>query len=609
MEIGAVIVHLGSDGLPIKTIDIDIAALEAQFPSILPAGNTRTWAIENMGDLNGDGFTDMMMTSSYSVVVLENETRIVGDNFIYILHLGENGETVLDFNQISMHDGNLVPTPFPAKSINYGDAIQNIGDVNGDGYTDILMSAPTALDPTVSHRNGLLHVIFLGPDGTSVLGYYEINAESIMDLDLVSEGFAFQNQSEIGGAISVLGDINSDGALDIIVSSTKFVGIHERKNDGQGALHVISLAGPGDNVPHVVVKPNANASTNQSSSVTFNQAFGKLQLRSLSPTAIDTVSTVDKSPPEISSVTTLTNQSLEIVFSEDIDTDTEFGITNFRVSDTDQHISITGVSNPTANTVLLNVNHISSLDEPLVEIFNSTIKDTEGNVIKYTAHTTESTIGTYPLSAFWGYDFDGNPNIAPVVFILFETAIQENTYPANYLLNITTNVTAQGNPFTGSALLAQDELDQYEAIRFNHQFGFQIPLALNDTGVEITLAPNDAFLDAQGDQSVDNYTLPVETFQPPKILYAETSEGRFITLVLNRYVEDVNTTDFSVSDSLSVQNVSVDGNKIILDVTSMSTDSTPTVTIIDTIKDKNNVADDITWYNFVQQTIVNGTIK
>ena len=182
--IGAVyLMHLGSDGLPIKTIDIDIAALEAQFPSILPAGNTRTWAIENMGDLNGDGFTDMMMTSSYSVVVLENETRIVGDNFIYILHLGENGETVLDFNQISMHDGNLVPTPFPAKSINYGDAIQNIGDVNGDGYTDILMSAPTALDPTVSHRNGLLHVIFLGPDGTSVLGYYEINAESIMDLD------------------------------------------------------------------------------------------------------------------------------------------------------------------------------------------------------------------------------------------------------------------------------------------------------------------------------------------------------------------------------------------------------------------------------------------
>ena len=74
-------------------------------------------SVDNLGDVNGDGFTDMMMTSSYSVVVLENETRIVGDNFIYILHLGENGETVLDFNQISMHDGNLVPTPFPAKSI------------------------------------------------------------------------------------------------------------------------------------------------------------------------------------------------------------------------------------------------------------------------------------------------------------------------------------------------------------------------------------------------------------------------------------------------------------------------------------------------------------
>ena len=48
----------------------------------------------------------------------------------------------------------------------------------------------------------------------------------------------------------------------------------------------------------------------------------------------------------------------------------------------------------------------------------------------------------------------------------------------------------------------------------------------------------------------------------------------------------VSTTDFSVSDSLSVQNVSLDENKIILDVTSMPGNSEPTVTIIQPITDK-----------------------
>ena len=604
------IIHLGSDGLPIKTIPINITELESQYPSINPASSSRTWSIENMGDLNGDGFTDLMMASSYVVdsEVIDNKNiDTVADNYIYILHLGENGESILDFNQISMHDGNLSPTPIPGIENDYGNTIKKLEDVNGDGYTDLLISAPNALDLTDPFKsiNGLVHVVLLGENGTSVLGYYEISSQTIPDLDLTPEGFSFQDVSSIGYGMAVLGDLNSDGALEIIVGAKKFIGINEVKIDGQGALHVISLAGPNDEVPHVVIKTN-NTNTNKTSNVVLDQVAGKLQLRSLSPTASVNVQADDNIVPEIYRVTTLTNTSLNIEFSEDIETDTEFGLNSFRVSGTDQYVSINNVLKTSSNTVLLNVTRISSSDTPLVEIFDSSIKDNEGNVMKYSAKTAENSIGSYPLSAFWGYNWQNYTN-APVVFILFEADLIDPPAPS-YLLNATTNVNAPHNPLQG-AYLALQGLELYQAIRFNTLTLDSLPFALNDTGVEITLAPNEIFLDTGGDPFVKNYTLPVDTFRPPKILYAETSEARFITLTVDRYVEDVDKTDFFVSDSLSVQDVSLDGNRIILDMSSMPGNSTPTVTIIDTITDKGSILNtiDTPWYGFVHQAIVNDT--
>ena len=126
---------------------------------------------------------------------------------------------------------------------------------------------------------------------------------------------------------------------------------------------------------------------------------------------------------------------------------------------------------------------------------------------------------------------------------------------------------------------------------------------LNDSDVKITLAPKESFLDLLNNSFSKNHTLDVETFQPPKILYAETSDARYITLTLNRYVTDVDTTDFSLSDSLSVQDAYAIANKIILDVSTLPSNSTPTVTINGTITDSSLA----TWNGYVNQDIVNGS--
>ena len=441
------------------------------------------------------------------------------------------------------------------------------------------------------------YLLFLGENGTSAVGHYEITGQTIDDLNLVTEDFKFQNNSRVGTSVSVLGDINSDGALDIIVGTNRFIGVaHDGIKRAHGGLHVMSFAGPNDDTPHVVIKPNNTvaSTSNQNSQVVLDPVLGELHLRSLSTSPV-TVTTSDSVPPAISRITTITNTTLNIEFTEDITQDTKFEIDSFRVSGTDEHVAITSVSLNGSNAVLLNVTRISSNDEPLVEIFDSTIKDTNGNVIKYAAQTTENTIGSYPLGAFWAYNDNGN-SLAPALIILYENVVLTGTRTSYTVDGITANGIGEVIGY-----------EKYHTVRFYSSTRAEPPdppltFALNSSGVEIILDPKESFLDVQNDPFSQNYTVDVETIQPPKLLYAETSENRYITLTVNRYITDVDTTDFSVSDSLSVNNVSVDGNKIILDVTNLPGNSTPTVTIDGVITD----SADSTWIGYTTQDIVNG---
>ena len=254
----------------ITTLDNSLPAL-----NFLEYGSKFGESIAHMGDLNQDGFTDIMMATFYYV----NKTHI-GDNFFNVYYLGENGTSILEIHQIPMHGTNMPPPPPPSAKgpipTNFGDAIQKLEDQNGDGYVDLLVSATTYLDDTDSNT-GLFYVIFLGQGGTSALGYYEISGASISDLDLESEGFEFQYRSGIGTSFTVLGDINSDGGLEIVAGSTKFASIvHDGAFNGQGGVHVLSLAGPDDLVPHVVIKPNTTANTAPTSLITLDASSVKI---------------------------------------------------------------------------------------------------------------------------------------------------------------------------------------------------------------------------------------------------------------------------------------------------------------------------------------------
>ena len=206
------------------------------------------------------------------------------------------------------------------------------------------------------------------------------------------------------------------------------------------------------------------------------------------------------------------------------------------------------------------------------------------------------------MSAFWGYNYSYTDNGVyypnPIIFIIYEDDVQVPN--VQYF-----SIEKDGITYIPFNIPPTPGYDHYHEVPF---LGAEDPLPFdfNDQNISITLAPGESFFDSQNNPFAANYTLPVELPRSPKILHAETSEERYIILTLDRYVTGVEPSDFSISDSLSVQNVNISDNKLILDVGSMQGDTAPTVTITGTITDKSD--SDWDTLGYIHNDIVVGTV-
>ncbi|HEQ99133.1 MAG TPA: T9SS type A sorting domain-containing protein [candidate division Zixibacteria bacterium] len=170
--------------------------------------------VSEAGDFNQDGYDDFLVSARY------NDEAGVDAGKVYVF-LGESGTYPATFNAT---DANLT---FLGESAGdwFGNSMACAGDVNTDGFDDIIIGAPQQ-EPNDSGKA----YIYYG-------GYYDGKGVNTTDADVVLSGEA--SGDLYGVSVSGIGDINSDGSDDIIVGAFK----NDAGGENAGSAYIYDCLG------------------------------------------------------------------------------------------------------------------------------------------------------------------------------------------------------------------------------------------------------------------------------------------------------------------------------------------------------------------------------
>jgi len=188
--------------------DLDLSALNGSNGFAINGIAADDWSgysVSSAGDVNGDGIDDLIIGAIFA------DPNGISSGQSYVV-FGSNSGFGASFNLSTLNGSNGFAINGIAEDDFSGWSVSSAGDINGDGFDDLIIGAVFATSNGIS--SGQSYVVFGSNSGFGA----SVNLSALNG----SNGFAINGIAggeESGNSVSSAGDVNGDGFDDLIIGA------------------------------------------------------------------------------------------------------------------------------------------------------------------------------------------------------------------------------------------------------------------------------------------------------------------------------------------------------------------------------------------------------
>ncbi|MGD0664954.1 MAG: hypothetical protein ABSA17_04410 [Rhabdochlamydiaceae bacterium] len=245
------------------------------------------WSVSGAGDINGDGIADLVVGAPWASAEWGKTYVIFGSTAPW--------SSPISLSSLNGTNGFVLNTQSTTEIL-IGWSVSGPGDVNGDGISDLIVSARYGDQGTEYGDGGAEAYVIYGRQGSwsSPLSLSTLNGVN---------GFNIINFESLVNSVSGAGDVNNDGIADIIIG-TPSAGVSGSQT-GQTVVIFGQQTGPTTPKKTTTTRPTTTTTTPTSTSTTTTSTT-TTQTTTIPPTTTTTIPTTTTSTTTTQTTTSVT---------------------------------------------------------------------------------------------------------------------------------------------------------------------------------------------------------------------------------------------------------------------------------------------------------------